>query len=170
MALKKWNIKTALEIVDLLSNIMVNAESFYINHSALNNYDETDIIISLKIFNAYIYFNTDKLDETKLEEIKKAAISDDGIIINLFSRLIPDEIIKELNKYECGTQEYRSKEHELIFDKDTTVFNNKFTNSFLTDYNEMVQSFLDFCIKTNKNDPEYWLKIFNRLNIIYCPN
>lgn len=169
MALNKWNIETAREIFDLLCKIMEESEGYYISHSELNNYDETDVIISLKICNAYIYFNTKELDETKLDKIKKDANSDDALIMNLFDRLIPDDIFKELNKYEYGTQEYRLKEKELIFDMDQMLFLNKFTNSYLTDDHEMVQSFLDFCIETNKNDPEYWLKIFNRLNIEYCP-
>jgi len=169
MSLKTISITLADEIIKIYSDLLLKRDKeniHYYPYSALKGYDILDIENSLKLLTALRVYRSKDPSENKQIELKKIAAEDGGAILIFFRSFIPDNAYKELSKYVYGTSEYRSKEFELLYTdempKEMRIHFDKET--------ETIDSFLDFCIKSDRNDLEYWLKVYARLNLIYNNN
>jgi hypothetical protein len=155
-----WNFKMVLETIDLISAALDNPPGFYIAYSKINNLSIPELQIAVNLFVAYDFYKT-----TDFDKIKASADNCDSAIINIMGRYIPDEIVNELNKYEYQSSDYRHYEYELVYGKE---WPNKFTEHLIKiSNNETATSLLDYCINIGKYNPDYWEKVFSRLNIKY---
>lgn len=110
---------------------------------------------------AYTIFNTYKLDEKKLAELKKYASENEGAIFSFFSHFFPDEIIPELEKLDPN-----NKMSILQYRKLTENFEESEWWKVIK-HQETHESFLDYCLYIGSSDPDYWEKIYSHLNITW---
>jgi hypothetical protein len=166
MALNRITLKNAQEIVENYMVLMENKSEKDYSYSEMHGYDIYDIDNSLKLLTAYYVYDSYMIDDERLKKLEVfAAWGDDGVNL-YFMSFVPDHIYKEISKHKCLSLEYLDRKIELLFGGDVV---SKDHREFLERKLETTKSFLDFCIKTGKNNPEYWSIIYSRLNLKYIP-
>lgn len=166
MSLRRMSIELANEVIKIYTDLLIKREEnniHYYPYSVLKGYDIFDIENALKLLTANRVYNSAELKEQNLSEYRKYASEDGGAVFTFFSAFIPSNIFKQLIKFPYGSTEYRQKEFELLYDEEMP----KEMRKFFARQTETVDSFLDYCIKLGSDNPEYWIKVYSRLNLSY---
>jgi hypothetical protein len=157
-------IQKAKEIIDIIMPLMINRnqeDRFYLGYSELKGYGIIDVDNALKLFNAHYYFRKENLDEEEINKLFLNVKSDNALLLNLCESLVPDQTIDDLNKYKYGSSEYIAKDFELVDRADNLV---------VLKYRETIESFLKHCISIGRDNPEYWVRVYYRLGLVYNPD
>jgi hypothetical protein len=165
MSLREMTIQKANEIMDIVIPLMINRsqeDRSYFGYSELKGYDIYDVENALKLFNADYYFRKGSSEESEINKLLLNAKSDNAFLINLCFYLVLDSIIDELRKYKYRSSEYFSKVFELVDHKEY--------DKFMSAENETIESFLKYCISIGRDNPEYWLRVYYRLGLLYNPD
>ena len=162
MSLREMTIQKANEIMDIVIPLMINRnqeDRSYFGYSELKGYDIYDVDNAIKLYDAFYYYKKGSLEK---EELNKIWNNDDAFLYNLCRSLVPDKTLTELKKYKYRSSEYFSKVFELVDHKEFDIFMNS--------ENETVESFLKYCIKVGRDNPEYWVRVYYRLGLVYNPD
>lgn len=166
MALNRITLKNAQEIVDIYSSLMENKGEEDYSYSKMLGYDIYDIDNSIKLLIAYYVFTTPILDDERLKRLKEFASWGQNGVTLFFMSFVPDYVYKEISQYKYLSPEYLHKKNKLTADGN---YLSKDFHVFLERKLETMDSYLEYCIKIGKNDPEYWPKIYSRLDLIFVP-
>lgn len=161
MSLKKMSYKTATEIVDIYSSLLVKENpSFHAyGFSELQGYTILDVDNALKVIVAYDIFNMKKEEDlVRIRQYSKAA---GGAVFSFFSKFVPDEVIPDIERLDQKDKSSILKFYDLVGNFEESPYYKAFSSQ------ETHESFLNFCLNLQRSDENYWEKVYDRLSLVF---